>query len=109
MWVWWGDSNDWCITLLSNLKILVLRVPYEVGVPKVVHSFPALQQVIRYQVLISLMLSSQTKDQVTFAAVEKLKAHGLTIENILKTSNTKIGELIYPVGFWKVINSIEWF
>ena len=55
------------------------------------------------------MLSSQTKDQVTFAAVEKLKAHGLTIENILKTSDTKIGELIYPVGFWKVINSVEWF
>ena len=99
----WG-SNDWSITRLSNPKILVLRLPHEV-----VHSFPALQQVIRYQVLISLMLSSQTKDQVTFAAVEKLKAHGLTIENILKTSDTKIGELIYPVGFWKVINSVEWF
>ena len=48
------------------------------------------------------MLSSQTKDQVTFAAMEKLKAYGLTIENILKTGTSKIGELIYPVGFWKV-------
>lgn len=48
------------------------------------------------------MLSSQTKDQVTFAAMEKLKAYGLTIEKILKTSTSKIGELIYPVGFWKV-------
>ena len=48
------------------------------------------------------MLSSQTKDQVTFAAIEKLKAYGLTIENILTTSTSKIGELIYPVGFWKV-------
>ena len=48
------------------------------------------------------MLSSQTKDQVTFAAMEKLKAYGLTIENILTTSTSKIGELIYPVGFWKV-------
>ena len=107
-----GGSNDWCITRLSNPKILVLRVPHEVGYQRLCilhHSFPALQQVIRYQVLISLMLSSQTKDQVTFAAVEKLKAHGLTTENILKTSDTKIGELIYPVGFWKVINSIEWF
>lgn len=59
-------------------------------------------QTVRYQVLISLMLSSQTKDQVTFAAMEKLKAYGLTIENILKTPASKIGELIYPVGFWKV-------
>ena len=64
-------------------------------------------QVIRYQVLISLMLSSQTKDQVTFAAVEKLKQHGLTVNNILKTPHTKIGELIYPVGFWKVLPGPE--
>ena len=63
--------------------------------------FPCLQTV-RYQVLISLMLSSQTKDQVTFAAMEKLKAYGLTVENVLKTPANKIGELIYPVGFWKV-------
>jgi len=58
-------------------------------------------ETVRYQVLISLMLSSQTKDQVTFAAMEKLKAYGLSIENILKTPASKIGELIYPVGFWK--------
>lgn len=48
------------------------------------------------------MLSSQTKDAVTHAAMEKLKAHGCTIENILATSDEKLGELIYPVGFWKV-------
>lgn len=64
-------------------------------------------QTVRYQVLISLMLSSQTKDQVTFAAMEKLKAHGLTVENILKTPTSKIGELIYPVGFWKVSVSVD--
>ena len=27
--------------------------------------------------------------------------HGLTVENILKTSDEKLGQLIYPVGFWK--------
>lgn len=52
------------------------------------------------------MLSSQTKDQVTFAAMEKLKAYGLTVENILKTPSSKIGELIYPVGFWKVCTNL---
>ena len=48
------------------------------------------------------MLSAQTKDQVTFAAMERLKDYGLNIDHILKTDEKKIGELIYPVGFWKV-------
>ncbi|XP_067005253.1 endonuclease III-like protein 1 [Anabrus simplex] len=56
---------------------------------------------MRYQSLISLMLSSQTKDQVTYAAMQKLKQHGLTVDNILQTDDKTLGELIYPVGFWK--------
>ena len=56
----------------------------------------------RFHVLVSLMLSSQTKDQVTDAAVKRLKDYGLTIENILSITEEKIGKLIYPVGFWKV-------
>ncbi|CAH0723163.1 unnamed protein product, partial [Brenthis ino] len=58
-------------------------------------------EVIRYQSLISLMLSSQTKDQVTFAAMERLKAKGLTVDNVLSMSDEELGQLIYPVGFWK--------
>ncbi|XP_068631721.1 endonuclease III-like protein 1 isoform X1 [Battus philenor] len=58
-------------------------------------------KVIRYQTLISLMLSSQTKDQVTFAAMERLKERGLTVDNILAMSDEELGQLIYPVGFWK--------
>ncbi|KAF2887718.1 hypothetical protein ILUMI_18455, partial [Ignelater luminosus] len=55
----------------------------------------------RFQTLISLMLSSQTKDQVTHAAMLKLREHGCSITNILNTSDEKLGELIYPVSFWK--------
>uniref|UniRef100_A0A8C5DU25 Endonuclease III-like protein 1 n=1 Tax=Gouania willdenowi TaxID=441366 RepID=A0A8C5DU25_GOUWI len=55
----------------------------------------------RYQVLVSLMLSSQTKDQVTAAAMKRLRAHGCTVENILSTDDEKLGKLIYPVGFWR--------
>ncbi|XP_033748177.1 endonuclease III-like protein 1 isoform X2 [Pecten maximus] len=58
-------------------------------------------EVYRYQVLLSLMLSSQTKDQVTSAAISRLRAHGCTVDNILKTSDEQLGKLIYPVGFWK--------
>ncbi|KAL4710288.1 hypothetical protein ACJJTC_011542 [Scirpophaga incertulas] len=61
----------------------------------------ALPEVMRYQTLIALMLSSQTKDQVTFAAMERLRARGLTVDNILNISDEELGKLIYPVGFWK--------
>lgn len=52
--------------------------------------------------LVSLMLSSQTKDQVTAAAMQKLQAHGCTVENILATDDDTLGKLIHPVGFWRV-------
>ncbi|CAG9785922.1 unnamed protein product [Diatraea saccharalis] len=58
-------------------------------------------EVMRYQSLIALMLSSQTKDQVTFAAMERLKARGLTVDNVLSMTDEELGQLIYPVGFWK--------
>jgi len=58
-------------------------------------------EVIRYHILVSLMLSSQTKDEVNYAAMQRLKQHGLTVNNILETSDERLGKLIYPVGFWK--------
>ncbi|KAK1344701.1 hypothetical protein QTO34_013399 [Cnephaeus nilssonii] len=58
-------------------------------------------KVQRYQVLLSLMLSSQTKDQVTAGAMQRLRAQGLTVDNILKTDDSTLGTLIYPVGFWR--------
>ncbi|KAL8174984.1 UNVERIFIED_CONTAM: Endonuclease III-like protein 1 [Gekko kuhli] len=53
------------------------------------------------EVLLSLMLSSQTRDQVTSAAMTRLREHGLTVDNILATEDATLGRLIYPVGFWK--------
>ncbi|CAG5929067.1 unnamed protein product [Menidia menidia] len=42
------------------------------------------------------MLSSQTKDQVTGAAMMRLRAHGCTPENLLATDDQTLGKLIYP-------------
>lgn len=58
----------------------------------------------RFQLLISLMLSSQTKDEINFAAMMKLESFfknfgGLCIEGILATSEKQIDELIRQVGF----------
>ncbi|KMQ97303.1 endonuclease iii-like protein 1-like protein [Lasius niger] len=57
--------------------------------------------VSRYQLLIALMLSSQTKDQVTHAAMQRLHTYGCKPNIIAATSNVLLGQLIYPVGFWK--------
>ncbi|XP_068631723.1 endonuclease III-like protein 1 isoform X2 [Battus philenor] len=73
----------------------IIKIEYET------EEKPLIKMVIRYQTLISLMLSSQTKDQVTFAAMERLKERGLTVDNILAMSDEELGQLIYPVGFWK--------
>ena len=53
------------------------------------------------------MLSSQTKDETTHAAVERLQKHGLTVESILEMEEEVLGKLIHPVGFWKVMFLLE--
>lgn len=60
-----------------------------------------LPEVRRYQLLLSLMLSSQTKDQVTSAAMGRLREHDCTVDNIIKMSEETLGQLIYPVSFWR--------
>ncbi|CAH2038801.1 unnamed protein product [Thlaspi arvense] len=55
----------------------------------------------RFYVLIGTLLSSQTKDRVTAAAVERLRQNGLlTPEAVDKADESTIKELIYPVGFY---------
>lgn len=54
------------------------------------------------------MLSSQTKDQVTFAAMERLRAKGLTVDKVLDMPDEELGQLIYPVSFWKVCLFCKW-
>ncbi|XP_071566122.1 endonuclease III-like protein 1 [Temnothorax nylanderi] len=55
----------------------------------------------RYQSLVALMLSSQTKDQVTFAAMQRLNTYGCKPDIIVATPDDVLGRLIHPVGFWK--------
>ncbi|KAG5448030.1 Endonuclease III-like protein 1 [Clonorchis sinensis] len=55
----------------------------------------------RLQVLLSLMLSSQTKDQVTASAMQRLQSHGCTLKDLLEIDSGSLEQLIYPVGFYK--------
>ena len=63
------------------------------------HDMPLNQ---RFQTLISLMLSSQTKDTVTAAAVHRLKTElpgGLNLKSILEVDPKDLDEKIGKVGF----------
>ncbi|KAI1271233.1 DNA glycosylase [Xylaria sp. FL0933] len=63
----------------------------------------------RFQTLVALMLSSQTKDTVNAIAMHRLQTElpphapgappGLNLENILAVSPAHLNELIYAVGF----------
>jgi endonuclease III len=56
----------------------------------------------RFRTLIALMLSSQTKDETTASAINRLNAFwsdGLTLTNVLATEQSQINELIRQVGF----------
>ncbi|KZT74068.1 DNA glycosylase [Daedalea quercina L-15889] len=58
----------------------------------------------RFATLVSLMLSSQTKDEVTSAAVRKLReavGGSLSAEAILAAEDKVISEAICKVGFWR--------
>jgi endonuclease-3 len=58
----------------------------------------------RFSTLVSLMLSSQTKDEVTDAAVSKLReavGGSLSVDAILAVEDSVIAEAIGKVGFWR--------
>ena len=54
-----------------------------------------------YTTLISTLLSSRTKDEVTLQASKKLFAMAPTIAKLGQLSQQEIMNLIYPVGFYK--------
>jgi len=56
-------------------------------------------KIFRFQTLIALMLSSQTKDAVVGEAIRNLQEHGLDVETISQTSPETLDSLIRKVGF----------
>lgn len=62
------------------------------------------RQTLRFHILISLMLSSQTKDPVTSAAVTNLHQTlpgGLNAQSLAEASVEVVHECINKVGFWR--------
>ncbi|CAF0796800.1 unnamed protein product [Adineta ricciae] len=55
----------------------------------------------RLHVLVSLMLSSQTKDTMTIAAMDRLYDVDFNIQYALDVDVDDLAKIIYPVGFWR--------
>jgi len=53
----------------------------------------------KFQTLVSLILSAQTNDKVTFSTMKKLLDYGLTVDSIAKISEKNLVEMIYGVNF----------
>jgi len=54
-----------------------------------------------YTILISVILSFRTRDEVTFAAAHRLFALATTPKEMVNVSRETIEEAIYPVGFYR--------
>ena len=54
----------------------------------------------RFQILISLLLSSQTKDEITAGAAKRLFAAAPSPKAILSMDEQEISKIIFPVGFY---------
>ncbi|CAG2108035.1 unnamed protein product [Medioppia subpectinata] len=55
----------------------------------------------RFQVLISLMLSSQTRDEMTYKTMQSLREYGLTVNHMIETSEEDLSEMIRSVSFYR--------
>ena len=60
------------------------------------------KKLLKFQGLVSLMLSPQTKDNITYETTKKLLDYGLTIDNILKISEKELVDIIFKVSFHNV-------
>lgn len=89
------ESSQYYLEILSSIKKLTdpLAPPVQ-SFEKSIRSTPL-------RILISVLLSSRTKDGVTMGASERLFSAADTPEKILGLGEGKIAELIYPVGFFR--------
>lgn len=98
-----GTPQNWEL-MYSLVKEMRLSRPAPVDTMgcERAHDTTATPQTQRFQTLISLMLSSQTKDTVNFATMARLRSSlpgGLTLDAILATPAPALNELISAVGF----------
>jgi len=53
----------------------------------------------KFQTLVSLILSAQTNDKITFTVMKRLLDYGLSVDSIAEISEADLVKLIYEVNF----------
>ena len=95
----WREQLSSIINMRSSLNAPVDTM----GCDCLANALPKSPQNRRFCILISVMLSSQTRDEVTAKAIGELEKLPLDIHTILNTSEEAISKAIYPVSFYKVL------
>jgi hypothetical protein len=85
-----APRDDW-VEQYSQVRLMRMTrdAPVDTMGCDVLHDPRAPGFVQRFQVLVALMLSSQTKDEVTYAAMLRLRAHGCTPERLSNTAEVR--------------------
>lgn len=81
-----------------------VRPPTLLRLTKRLTQNPSCSQNQRFATLVSLMLSSQTKDEVTDAAVSNLRealGGSLSVDRLINSDERAISNAICKVGFWR--------
>jgi len=86
-------ENQAVRTLLAIKKFVIPLAPPVFALEKSIRSTP-------FKILISVLLSSRTKDAVTEKAAARLFAAADTPGKMLRLTEDLVGRLIYPVGFF---------
>lgn len=96
------EPNNWC-QLLANIREMrkERNAPVDTMGCDKCYDEHSDEKTKRFHHLVALMLSSQTKDAVTYEAMSRLKRHGLTPQKMIETSTEDLQQLLYPVGFYK--------
>ena len=86
---------------ISSMRSSEKAVVDEMGAEKTFDANPELNpKTKRFQILVSLMLSSQTRDEITYKTMQSLREYGLNLDHILETSEEQLKELIRSVSFF---------
>ncbi|XP_055852178.1 endonuclease III-like protein 1 [Episyrphus balteatus] len=97
------EPNNWS-QILDNIRVMRANVPAPVdtmGCDRCADE-NADEKTKRFHVLLALMLSSQTKDEVTHEAMKRLTAdNNCTPQIIADMEPQKLETLLYPVSFYK--------
>lgn len=80
-------------TLQAIRKFVIPLAPPVLALEKSIRTTP-------FRILISVLLSSRTRDAVTEKAAARLFAAADTPEKMLRLTADQVGRLIYPVGFF---------